>query len=251
MELDRARNAVPQLYEAVRTRIVLLELAPGATISRARLAAEFGISLTPVREALLKLADEKLVDIYPQAATRVSLIDIENATETHFLRRCLEIELVRDLALERPAALIAHMRKLLDEQKALRDANDYNHFIVIDQAFHRAMYEERGQESLWDLLHSRGGHIDRLRRLHLPAAGKLNRIIRDHTHILAAIRKGDPTAAQNSLRTHLSGTLESANQIRARYPQYFAAPRGAGAPLREPDAARAIPAASEWPTVVE
>ncbi|TAM85949.1 MAG: GntR family transcriptional regulator [Candidimonas sp.] len=244
MELDRARNAVPQLYEALRTRIVLLELAPGTTISRARLAAEFGISLTPVREALLKLADERLVDIYPQATTRVSLIDIENATETHFLRRCLELELVRVLALERPQALITRLQALLDEQKALRNANDYNRFIAVDQAFHRAMYEEQNQESLWDLLHSRSGHIDRLRRLHLPAAGKLARIVRDHTHILAAIRKGDVAAAQKSLRTHLSGTLESAGKIRAMYPQYFSAPPNAGTLPRTPGHLRGMRAAT-------
>lgn len=220
-ELDRARHAVPQLYELLRAQIVSLDLLPGAPLSRVQLAAEFNISQTPVREALLKLAEERLIDVFPQAATRVSLIDIPFAQETHFLRKAIELEIVRELAMNKPVELIAELKALLTRQEALRDKPDLGGFTETDQAFHRCMYRAVGKEALWELVHSRSGHIDRLRRLHLPASGKLSRIVSDHGQILDAIENGNPQEAQNCLRMHLSGTLEYADQIRQAHPQYF------------------------------
>jgi DNA-binding GntR family transcriptional regulator len=221
IELDRARHAVPQLYERLRAKILSLELVPGAPISRVQLSAEFGVSQTPMREAILKLAEERLVDVYPQAATRVSLIDIPFAQESHFLRRAIELEMVRELALAHPPTLLAELRRLLDRQQALRDQADFGAFTEMDQSFHRCMYSAVNKEPLWMLVRSRSGHIDRLRRLHLPAAGKLDRIVIDHERILAAIEAGDPHAAQEHLRAHLSGTLETIEKIRQDHPHFF------------------------------
>jgi DNA-binding GntR family transcriptional regulator len=79
VELDRSRYAAPQLYELLRQKIVSLEMLPGAPLSRVQLSAQYQVSQTPVREALLKLAEERLVDVFPQSATKVSLIDISFA----------------------------------------------------------------------------------------------------------------------------------------------------------------------------
>lgn len=102
--LDRSRQAAPQLYQLLRQKVIALELAPGTVLSRAEVADSYGVSQTPVREALLKLATEMLVDIYPQASTRVSLIDVTLARQAHFLRQSLELELVRELAQSRDAS---------------------------------------------------------------------------------------------------------------------------------------------------
>lgn len=221
IELDRGRHAAPQLYELLRTQIVSLQLLPGAPLSRVSLSAEFNVSQTPVREALLRLTAERLVDVFPQAATRVSLIDVAFAQETHYLRRALELEIVRDLALSRPPKVIAQLQAILSRQESLRDNQDLAGFSEADQTFHRCMYQALDKDDLWVLVHSRSGHIDRLRRLHLPANGKLNRIISDHSQILAAIEDGNPAEAQNCLRLHLSGTLEYVEKIQQAHPQYF------------------------------
>ena len=70
-------------------------------------------------------------------------------------------------------------------------------------------------------MRSRSGHIDRLRRLHLPSPGKAQDIVRHHKLIAKAIGAGEPDEAQNHLRTHLSGTLSYLAEIRARYPEYL------------------------------
>ncbi|OWT63717.1 GntR family transcriptional regulator [Candidimonas nitroreducens] len=222
-ELDRYRQAAPQLYELLRDKIVSMQYLPGASLSRVQMSAEFRVSQTPVREALLRLAEDRLVDVFPQAATKVSLIDVSHAEETHFLRRAIELEIVRDLALHPDTALLGRLRTLLRRQAELRDSQNYGEFTETDQQFHCLMYEATGKLALWKLVRSRSGHIDRLRNLHLPAGDKIARIVGDHSQILEAMERGDAEAAQQHLRTHLSGTLESVSRIRADHPQYFAA----------------------------
>lgn len=224
MVLDRGRLAAPQLYDLLRGKIIALELAPGVALSRARLAMEYDISQTPVREALLKLEEERLVDVFPQSGTRVSLIDLDLARETQFLRRSIELELVHELATAAPPELIDMLEELLHRQETLRDTGRYAEFTKADMAFHHTLYRAVAhRESLWRLVRSRGGHLDRLRRLHLPVAGKQDQIISDHRRILEAIRHHDLSGAQQAVRDHLSGTLDYAGQIQTNHPQLFKA----------------------------
>ena len=74
---------------------------------------------------------------------------------------------------------------------------------------------------LWEEVRRRSGHLDRLRRLHLPAAGKGDAILRDHARIADAIAKRDAATAERRVREHLSGTLLQIDAIRARYPDYI------------------------------
>lgn len=220
---DRQRHAAPQVYEALRGRIMALDLAPGTVLPRADLAAHFGVSQTPVREALIKLGEEGLVDIFPQHATVVSRIDIPAALQAHFLRRAIELELVHELAQLAPAplkALVAELRGQLARQKAAAAAGDYASFTAADQAFHHAQYAAAGMLPLWQLTRQRAGHVDRLRRLHLPARGKMAAVMRDHRAIVAALAARDGAAAQAAVRQHLAGTLTFVQQVRAQHPDW-------------------------------
>jgi len=82
--LDRSRQVAVQVYEILRERILAVELAPGALLVRGDIQEEFGVSQTPVRDALLRLQEEGLVDIFPQHATLVSRIDIGHAGRRSF-----------------------------------------------------------------------------------------------------------------------------------------------------------------------
>jgi DNA-binding GntR family transcriptional regulator len=219
--LDRSRHAAPQVFERLREMILSLELAPGTVLSRADLATRYGLSQTPVRDALMKLGAEGLVDIFPQHATVVSRIDVTSALQAHFLRRSIELEIVRTLAEQRDDALIGQLRATIAAQRAVRDLKTYEQFALLDQTFHRQMYDAAGVPQLWDLVRQLSGHIDRLRHLHLPVKGKTLAVVRDHTAIVDAIESGDADAAQAALRKHLSGTLSQVDQIRTRHPDFL------------------------------
>lgn len=218
--LDRTRLAAPQVLETLRSAILALDLPPGSVLARQELADHFGVSQTPVREALLCLAEEGLVDVFPQHATLVSRIDIAAARQSHFLRRSLELELVHQLATSAPPELLARLKATVTQQSALAKAQRYGDFVEADRDFHRLMYEAAEVPGLWALVNKASGHVDRLRRLHLPTAGKTESILRDHRAIVRAIEAGDPAAAQQALRTHLSGTLSAVDEICRQYPDY-------------------------------
>ena len=220
IRLDRTRLAAPQVLEKLREAILALELVPGTVLQRQELADRFGVSQTPVREALLRLNEEGLVDVFPQHATLVSRIDISAAREAHFLRRSIELELVHQLAVEESPGLVDQLKGVIAQQAALATSQRYGDFVNADRAFHRLMYEAGGVLGLWDLVGRVSGHVDPLRRLHLPTAGKTEAILRDHRAITRAIEAKDPDAAQAALRKHLSGTLSAVNEICKQYPDY-------------------------------
>ena len=95
--LDKSQGAAQQIYDYLRAAIVRLKFKPGMELDRAGLAHYFGVSVTPVRDALLKLEEDELVDIFPQHGTRVRAVDLESARNAHFLRLTLELEIARTL----------------------------------------------------------------------------------------------------------------------------------------------------------
>lgn len=223
--MDRTRQAAPQVYERLRERIMALELAPGTVLPRNELAALYGVSQTPVREALIKLGEEGLVDIFPQHATVVSRIDITAALQAHFLRRAVELELVHELA-QRPegerALLVAQLRGHIARQQvaAAGDSPAWGLFTAADHDFHQELYRATGMETLWPLTRQRAGHVDRLRRLNLPAKGKAQSVLRDHKAITAALAAGDGAVAQAAVRKHLAGTLSFVHEMREKHPAW-------------------------------
>jgi DNA-binding GntR family transcriptional regulator len=219
--LDRDRQAAPQVFERLRDMIVTLALPPGAPLSRAALADQFGVSSTPIRDALMRLDKEGLVEVFPQYATVVSKVDVGLAQQAHFLRQALELEIVRTLALQADSALTSELNRIITLQQHFAKAGDFARFMTADTEFHQTLYDAADKRGLWDLVRSRSGHIDRLRRLHLPSLGKAQAIARDHKLIAKAIATGQPEDAQKHLRTHLSGTLRDLDKIRAGYPEYL------------------------------
>ncbi len=219
--LDRDRQAAPQVFERLRGMIISLELPPGSPLSRAALAGQFGVSSTPIRDALMRLEEEGLVDVFPQHATVVSRVDVRLAQQAHFLRQAVELEIVRGLAVSHDAAVVADLNRTIALQQQFAKAGDFEKFMAVDNEFHAKLYAASDKQDIWTLVKSRSGHIDRLRRLHLPSPGKAQDIVRHHKLIAKAIGAGEPDEAQKHLRTHLSGTLSELAQIRARHPEYL------------------------------
>ena len=220
--IDRKRPAAVQVYEDMRARIISLDLEPGANISRLALVEHYNVSQTPVRDAIILLEKEGLIEVYPQSKSLVSKIDVNHARETQFLRIAFDIEVARQLAQRSDKSELAEARSLLAAQKlALEQGNDLNRFRDLDRRFHLALADVVGQRNLWHMIIARAGHIDRLRNLHLPDAGKANKVLADHQRIMAAIDASDEEAAAAAVRAHLSDTLRAVGAIREKHPGYF------------------------------
>jgi DNA-binding GntR family transcriptional regulator len=218
---DRPRHAAQQVIAHLRSQIVSLALPPGTVLNRGELQERFGLSSTPIRDALLRLQEEGFVDIFPQSGTVVSTIDLTSARQAQFLRRSVEQEVVRTLANAPDGDLIRGLRSLTAQQKALADLGELEGFEALDQSFHRVMYKAAGVPDLWIIVRRNSGQIDRLRHLHLPVLGKAHQIVADHEAIVEAIAQADPLRAERALRDHLSRSLAFSAEMRTRYPNYF------------------------------
>lgn len=219
--LDRSRQVAVQVHEILKERILTVALEPGTVLSRANLMEEFGVSQTPVRDALLRLQEDGLVDIFPQYATRVSRIDVDHARQAQFLRLSVEVEAVRRLSKSSPKETADAMDRVLRQQQAVADPSTYDQFDALDREFHRVLYEQSGNTLLWRVIRQQSVHLDRLRRLNLPMEGKIQSLLQEHRAIVDAIKEGDEEAAVSALRRHLSGTLSIIDAIRAKFPTFM------------------------------
>jgi GntR family transcriptional regulator, rspAB operon transcriptional repressor len=219
--LDRTRSAAAQVLEFLRENIINLSLKPGTSLDRQVLADQFNLSQTPIRDALLRLEEEDLVDIYPQRATKVRRIDVNSAQRAHFLRLAVELEVVRTLATSPSPELVSRLAGILNQQAIALECFDFPRFVQADQAFHRMMYEAAGVEPLWDVARRLSGNLDRLRHLHVPMPGKAANVIAQHQRILDSVAQGDVVGAEQAVRLHLNGTLSHLDAIRAEHSSYL------------------------------
>jgi DNA-binding GntR family transcriptional regulator len=213
-QLDRTRSATLQVFEHLRQLIVTLAIKPGTILARPELSDYFALSQTPVREALTRLEEERLVDIYPQHVTRVSAIDLSSARQAHFLRLSLELEIASVAASSPNPKLERLLLSLVSRQRHCLEMDDLESFTRVDMEFHQAMYDDAHLPDLWSYVRSKSGNLDRLRRLHLPVQGKAHAILDDHTQIARYIGSGDQEKARQHVRDHLSGTLHILNVLR-------------------------------------
>lgn len=216
-------GAGDRVYQALRREILALDLPPDATLSRAELVERFGVSQTPIREALQLLEQDGLVQIFPQSRTVVTRIDQQLLFETHFLRVSAETEVVRRLARMPGSEAVARAEKLVDMQTTLvGDLGQMEMFNDLDRAFHRTLFEGVGMGRIHEMLERRQGALARCARLELPMKGKMETIIGFHRDILERIRAGDSDGAVAAMRAHLSGSIGRVAALRSEFPDYFA-----------------------------
>ncbi|WP_134679051.1 GntR family transcriptional regulator [Paracoccus ravus] len=215
-------STVQRIYEDLRQRIIDFDLPPEMTLARNDLTEAYGISQTPLREALQKLHAEGLVRIYPQSRTVVTRIDIPQIYEAHFLRVALECEVARGLALASDPELVTRARSIIRMQEVVaQDPNQVSMFQELDEVFHNTLFSGLGRSPLHRLIRERSGHLERARRLH-NAQGRVSSIIAGHMAVVDAIEAGNAEAATQAMRAHLGGTISHLEALRGEYPDYFA-----------------------------
>ena len=223
---DRASggSARDQVYVALREGIVSAELEPGRKLSENELADALGVSRTPVREALVRLRDERLVAIVPQLGTFVTLISTDAVADAAFVREALECSAIR-LATERTTERdLEELQSNLAAQDRAEASGDTEAFDRLDEALHRTLCELSGREIAWSLSRRANGHLDRVRRLSLPEPGYLGEMVIEHRAVVAAVADRDTDRAEAALRHHLRMVLSSLPSIRAAHPDYFEEP---------------------------
>jgi GntR family transcriptional regulator, rspAB operon transcriptional repressor len=214
-------SARDRVYAALREAIVSAELEPGRRLSENELADRLGVSRTPVREALVRLRDDRLVAIVPQLGTFVTLIGQDAVADAHFVREALECNAIRIAAQRATPADLVGLQANLAEQERAEEAGDAEAFDRLDEALHRAICELSGREVAWRISQRARGQLDRVRRLSLPAPGYRRQMIDEHREVLAAVAANDAEGAERALRHHLRMVLSHVPDIQRAHPEFF------------------------------
>lgn len=216
-----------QVYDHLMRQILDMQLQPFQELSEARLAAEFGVSRTPVREAFARLARRGLVDIQPQRGTRVSPLSENLIARSRFIREALERPLARLAAEKLTPDIEALLMRELALQRTFAQLKDDESFLESDDRFHALIAKAAGFETIWDDVRDAKFHMDRIRRLSLLSQEHMYFILGEHEGILARLQAHDARGADESMAQHLVSVMQELDVIRARHPEYFVREAGA------------------------
>ena len=198
-----------------------LEIKPQHELSEARLASEYGVSRTPVREAFQRLARCNLVSIYPQRGTFVSRIDIQRVRKAHFIVDSLERPLARRAAERMTDTIATQMQREIIMQRTFAQFGDRLEFLASDDHFHALLAKAAAFESIWEDLQETKFHMDRIRRMSLISEAHMLAVADKHEAILENLVARDPDLAEKNVSSHLETIFKSIDTVREQHPDYF------------------------------
>ena len=214
-------SAARRVYLCLRQRIVEMSMLPAERISERDLAEELGVSRTPVHEAVLKLADEGLIDILPRSGTFVARIPLDALEEAMLVRSALETAIITKAAQCFTREGGARLREILEQQAKAVESNDRRAFHRTDEMFHATLAELSGYPGVWPLILQAKTQMDRYRQLTLPLEGRMRDVLIEHTEVVVAIESKDPARAVRALQNHLDHVLPLLEVTRTLRPEFF------------------------------
>jgi len=200
---DRKEGLLSQTaYQAVKYKIISLELPPGSVIDESSLRTELGLGRTPIREALQRLSIEKLVTIVPRRGTFVTQIGLTDLQRLSEARLFLETQVARLACQRGTEAHWRQMEKVLD-QLDIEAVTDNDAMIAADEACHHIMYEAADNEFLQDTLVALYALSLRLWYYAISQMGSMREAVLEHRRILNALRTGDEEQAARFIAEHI------------------------------------------------
>jgi DNA-binding GntR family transcriptional regulator len=207
-----AASLADRAYQAIREMIVSVELRPGAVIDERRLMERLGIGRTPTREALRRLAQERLVEVYPRRGMFVTSVEIRDLASLAEVRSVLESHVAR-LAAERATEEDrSAFDTLLDELGHQTDL-DARELMALDERIHRQVYRTAHNPFLESTLEEYYVLALRIWYLALDRTRELEQAVLGHGELLQAIRDGDADRAEETMRRHVLEFEESMRRV--------------------------------------
>lgn len=215
------RTSVDDVFDALHQQISTLDLKPGDRISEAEIAAQFGVSRQPVRDAFSRLANLGLLLIRPQRSTEVRRFSMRDITKARFIRAAIETEVLRRAAARCDAAGEAELRAALMRQEATVELSDVEAFGRLDYEFHGSLCQIAGVDYAFDVILEEKAKVDRLCMLGREKEQRMPELVKDHRAIADAVIAHDADAAVSAGMKHLSRLDETIRRITATNANYF------------------------------
>lgn len=219
----RANSKANQVYDAVKDSILSGELEPGQPINKLALCEQLGVSRFPVSAAISRLAFERLVLVEPQHGSFVARISVRDVRERLFIRRALEGEIAAEAARRLPDAGRAALYENVAEAARAVETGNRPRFYTLDVAFHALLSQHLGLDRSSELLDGVREHLERVRRLLMAPAGRMQATIREHQAVLEGVVSGDAVKARSAMEDHMAAMTAMFEDFSRQRPELFSA----------------------------
>jgi len=210
--LDRVSLSI-RVYDHVKRRIVANELPFGSKLTEDGLAKELGISRTPIREALNRLAQDRLVTVSPGRGAFVATFSFDDMVQLLEIRETLEGMAARLASNRITKETLEKLRQRLKAAAQKQEHNGYKGYLDADRDFHECVISACGNHQLSQLMKSLQDRIQMLRSRSVMLPGRARKSFQEHMEIIDALSARDPDLAEEKIRTHIrnvKGDLEIA-----------------------------------------
>ncbi|NQW93416.1 MAG: GntR family transcriptional regulator [Polaromonas sp.] len=204
----KQRALYEEVAELLRQRIFSRELTPGSWIDELKLAEEYGISRTPLREALKVLATEGLVTMKVRRGAYVTEVNEKDLTDVFHLMAVLEADAAGTVARTATDNQIKELEAL--HQQLEKSTRDRVKFFTINEAFHIKLLEIANNRWAGQMVADLRKVMKLNRAQSLSKVGRIEESLTEHAAIMAALNKRDVDAAQTAMRVHIESGLEAA-----------------------------------------
>ena len=202
-EKKEKENSKDYAYRVLKDNIMTLNLKPGELLSEAELSERLGISRTPIREVLMRLKNEHLIEVKPQTGTYISLIDINMVDQGLFMRYTLEKEVLKEACNGVSDEIIIELEKNLFTQKLIANKSDSAiEFHKLDQEFHELLFRATNKGEIWNCILNMSTHYNRMRLL-IELKNEKKKNIKDHEKYLELIKNKTTEGLDGIIKSHI------------------------------------------------
>jgi DNA-binding GntR family transcriptional regulator len=209
------------VYDTLKREIMELKLEPGRFISEKDVIEMLQVSRTPIREALVKLSQEGLIETIPQKGSFISLIDLELVEESRFVRETLEKAIVRQACRLLSSEQVLQLQNLISLQELCVREKNFERLFDLDEEFHQTIVVGCGKTRTWGMLQQLNTHYNRIRFMRLAVNYDWEIILSEHREITRAIREKEADAAEQAMSEHLRRVIFEKEELLQKYPSFF------------------------------
>ena len=221
LERQSKENARAYAYRVLLYNIVTLELKPDDIISEKNIASSIGISRTPIREAMMELSSNGLVNVIPQKGSYVAKFNFNIIDEARFLRLTVELAILKIICKEISDKYILELKNNLMHQRLSIKHDDVSELIKLDNEFHKILFEAANKQWSYSIVNTHMIYFDRYRYLIQKNNSHRENIVFDHENLLESIIQHDFDSAKDIISQHLGSNPDEKDFILNLYPEYF------------------------------
>ncbi len=211
-----------QVHDWLRLGIITLRFAPGLMLSESNLAQYLKVSRTPVREALIRLSQEGMVEILAQRGSRVAAIVRPAVEAARFVRLSLEQAIAKELCQKKiKPANFYELQAVIFQQREAAEQKNVETFMELDDVFHQKIAQAANREAAWNIIEQKKAQMDRVGFLSLKETADINVLIDQHEKILHAINEQQTEKTLELLEQHFAAVLQAMDILADMHPDYF------------------------------